>query len=149
MKRFHDRIYAISQKGLLIWEPSWETFRPVVSVVWNPINNQVEPFFGNYIHDIFDIDYGFGNTQMHEHCIEFTDENAYDIGGAEEITDIQEFWKWCGTKLKWAGDRWMATHPCSGESYRTQFIKRYNLRAKTCRNKAPRNLRSTRKISTH
>ena len=79
MKRFQDKIYALSQKGLLLWEPSWETFRPVVAVVWNPAHNQLEPYFGIYTNDIFDVDYGFGDSNMHDFCIEFTDENAYDV----------------------------------------------------------------------
>lgn len=148
MKRFQDKIYALSQKGLLLWEPSWETFRPVVAVVWNPAHNQLEPYFGIYTNDIFDVDYGFGDSKMHDFCIEFTDENAYDVGGAEEVTNVLDLWKWCGSKVQWIGDQWLTVHPC-GVLDRKQYLKRFNLRAKTCRRKAPRNLHSTRKVNTH
>lgn len=148
MKRFHDKVYAISQKGLLLWEPSWESFRPVQSVVWNPVNNQVEPYFGIFTHDIFDVHYGFGNSEMHDFCIEFTDQHAYDIGGADPIEEIDDFWRWCKTKLTWVGDRGMLVHPCAGNPERKQFVNRYNLRSKTFR-KPPRNLHGTRKMHTH
>jgi hypothetical protein len=148
MKRFHDKVYTLSQQGLLLWEPSWETFRPVQSVVWNPIHNQVEPYFGKYTHDIFDIHYGFGDSKMHDFCIQFTDDNAFDIGGAETIEDISEFWRWCKTKLQWVNDRGMNIHPCSTDPDRKKFILRYNLRAKTFR-RSLRNLNGTRKIHTH
>jgi hypothetical protein len=148
MKRFQDKVYALSQKGLLLWEPSWDTFRPVESVVWNPAHNQLEPYFGIYTHDIFDVDYGFKDTAMHEFCIDFTDTNSYDVGGAEDLEDILEFWKWSNADVKWVGDRMMAIHPCSGDPERKKFITRYNLRSKSLR-RAPRNLNSTRKIHTH
>ena len=148
MKRFQDKVYAMTQKGLLLWEPSWETFRPVESVVWNPVNNQLEPYFGIFTHDIFDVNYGFGTSEMHDFCITFTDENAYDVNNAEEINDIEEFWRWSRTKLTWVGDRGMKIHPCSGDPARKQYLVRYKLHAKTCKH-APRNLNGTRKVIKH
>lgn len=148
MIRFHDKVYAHSKKGLLVWEPSWETFRPVIAVVWNPIHNQLEPYYGVYTNDVFDVEYGFKNSEIHEYCVEFTDENAHHIGGAEEIEDIALFWRWCGTQLVWVGDRAMAVHPCAGNPERKKYLQRYQLRAKTCK-RAPRNLRGTLKVSKH
>ena len=148
MKRFQDRIYARSQKGLLLWEPSWETFRPVEAVVWNPIHTQLEPYFGIYTHDIFDMNYGYGTPELHEFCIEFTDDNAHDIDNAEDITDTDIFWRWSGTTLRWVNDRALAVHPCAGDPERKKYLARFNLKPKTCKH-PPRNLKGTRKVHTH
>lgn len=148
MKRFQDKVYAISQQGLLLWEPSWETFRPVKDIVWNPVHNQLEPYYGIYTHDIFDVNYGFGTSEMHEFCIEFTDEHAFDVGGAETIENIQDFWRWYKAKLIWVGDRSMIVHPCSKKPEVKKYVARFNLRSKTFR-RAPRNLHGTRKINKH
>jgi hypothetical protein len=147
MIRFQDRVYTHSKKGLLVWEPSWETFRPVESVVWNPIHNQIEPFFGVYTHDIFDVDYGFGTPDMHEFCIQFTDEHAHHVGGASKI-GLNDFWRWLDKPLSWIGDRSIVLHPCSSSVDRKLYLKAQNLKAGTCK-RAPRNLKGTRKISKH
>ena len=147
MKRFDGRIYANSQKGCLVWEPSWETFRPVISVVLNPLHNQYEPFYGIYIHDIFDVHYGFQTEEIHDYCVEFTDKNLYDIENADDIT-IEDFWRYAQTKLTWFQDRAIAVHPCAGPLDRKKYLARYSLRSKTFK-RAPRNLKGTRKMNTH
>lgn len=149
MKRFQDRVYALSEKGLLVWEPSWETFRPVESVVWNPTHNQIEPFFGLYTHDIFDVHYGYRTAELHDFCVDFTDKFAYDVGGADPVDDVHEFWRWCKVPCTWIQDRPMAVHPCAASTpERKRFLERYNLRSRTCR-AAPRNLRGTLRVSKH
>jgi len=147
LARFQDRVYART-KMLLVWEPSWETFRPVEKVVWNPVNNQVEEYYGAYIHDIFDVQYGFGSEAIHDMCVEFTDEALPHMKAADEIDTIQEFWRWCGTQLAWNGDRPMAAHPCCVDPSRKAFLDRYALRARTFK-RAPRSLKATRKVSIH
>ena len=146
MKTFQERVYAVSEKGLLLWEPSWDTFRPVEKVVWNPAHQQVEPYFGAYIHDVFDVHYGFRDEDTHSFCIDFTDHNLYDIKNAEPITNIHEFWRWCGSVVEWNKDQPICLHPCSDSSFdRTRFLERLGLRSKTFK-RAPRNIKGTRKV---
>jgi hypothetical protein len=146
MKTFQERTYALSEKGLLVWEPSWDTFRPVKSVVWNPAHQQIEPYYGVFIHDIFDIHYGYNTEELHNFCIEYTDENLYDIRNAEPITNIQDFWRWCGSKLEWNRDQAISLHPCSESTFdRSKFLERLGLRSKTYK-RAPRNIKGTRKV---
>lgn len=149
MKQFQGRVYANTPRGLLIWEPSWETFRPVKSVVWNPIHNQVEPFFGSYTSDIFDVHYGFGTAEFNEFCTDFTDDAVHRISEAAELTTPEDFWQWIRAEGRtWIGDRSVVLHPCSDAPNRKAYLARYGLRAKTMR-RSPRNLRGTRKVSTH
>lgn len=146
MKTFQERTYALSEKGLLVWEPSWDTFRPVKSVVWNPAHQQIEPYYGVFIHDIFDVHYGYNTEELHNFCIEYTDENLYDIRNAEPITNIQDFWRWCGSKLEWNRDQAISLHPCSESTFdRSKFLERLGLRSKTYK-RAPRNIKGTRKV---
>lgn len=146
--RFDDRVYARTEQGLLVWEPSWETFRPVVSIVWNPTHSRVEPYYGDLVQDVFDAHYGYGTDAVKEACIAFTDENAFDIEAATELKTPTELWTWAKTiPLSWAADRPVAVLP-SAPFDRKQYLARYAMRAKTCR-RAPRNLRGTRKVVTH
>jgi hypothetical protein len=146
MKTFQERTYALSEKGLLVWEPSWDTFRPVKSVVWNPAHQQIEPYYGVFIHDIFDIHYGYNTEELHNFCVDYTDQNLYDIRNAEPITNIQDFWRWCGSKLEWNRDQAVSLHPCSERNFdRTKFLERLGLRSKTYK-RAPRNIKGTRKV---
>jgi len=147
MISFQDRVYTHSKKGLLVWEPSWQTFRPLESVVWNPVHSQIEPFFGVYIQDIFDVEYGFRTSELHDYCVEFTDENVHDLDGASPI-NIEEFWRWLDKPLLWIGDRSIVLHPCASSVDRKKYLSTHNLRSRTCK-RAPRNLKGTRKISKH
>lgn len=144
MKKFEGRVYSMTPRGLLLWEPSWETFRPVASVVWNPAHNQIEPYFSSFTGDLFDVEYGFGSKDLHDFCIEYTDTAVQHIDEAEEIS-AEEFWRWSKQPLVWIGDRAISLHPCCENPQRKRYLSRYNLRAKTCR-KNPRNLRGTRKV---
>ena len=146
MIRFGDRVYTHSAKGLLMWEPSWETFRPLDSVVWNPLTSEIEPFFGLYIHDVFDRSYGYGSPEMHDFCIKFTDDHVHLVEDAP-TKHIHELWRWLDRPLVWTGDRAIALHPCSTLD-RKQFLSRFNLRQRTFK-RSPRNLRGTRKVTTH
>jgi hypothetical protein len=148
MIAFQDRVYMHSKKGILLWEPSWETFRPVESIVWNPKHQQIEPYFGTYTYDLFDKEYGFKTSEIHDYCVEFTDENARHIGSAERIRDVEAFWRWVDKPLEWIGDRSLVLHPCAKNHSRKKYLEIFNLRARTCK-RAPRNLKGTRKVSKH
>lgn len=149
MKKFEGRVYANTPRGLLIWEPSWETFRPVQSVVWNPAHNQVEPFYGSYTSDIFDVNYGFGTEEFRDFCIDFTDDAVHRLDEAAELATPADFWEWIRADGRiWIGDRFVVPHPCTGSISRKAYLTRYSLRGKTMR-RSPRNLRGTRKVSTH
>jgi hypothetical protein len=145
MRTFQERIYALSEKGLLLWEPSWDTFRPVEKVVWNPAHSQIEPYFGVYVADVFDKHYGFMTEELHTFCIEFTDKNLSEIGVAEPIKNIQNFWRWCGESVSWDKDQPISLHPCASVYDRKVFIERLGLRGRTFR-KPPRNIKGTRKV---
>lgn len=147
MKRFHDRVYALSEQGLLIWEPSWEIFRPVKSLVWNPAHSQLEPYYGEYVRDLFDVHYGFSSRDLYDFCVEYTDAHVGEVEPAEECLTVDAFWRWANLPLTWIQDRPLAVHPCHAHAPdRKAYLARYSLRPRTLRH-PPRNLRRTLKVS--
>jgi len=107
--KFQDRIYAKDQRRLLVWDSAWDSFRPCEQIVWNPATRQVEPFFGQYCSELFDIAYGFRGTKTQ--CIEFTDKVIDTLGDAREVSD-SEFWRWTEQNTEWFFDRPVVIHPC-------------------------------------
>jgi hypothetical protein len=142
--KFQDRTYLRTEKGLFIWESTWDTFRPVESVVWNPTTSSVEPYFGQYISDIFDTHYGYRTDEMHTYCVSLTDAYVGYLDDAPAL-DVQRFWAWSGVPLAWSGDRQFASHPCHPNPDRKAFLQRYALAAKTYK-RSPRSNVRTRKV---
>ncbi len=140
MLKFQDRVYGKCPQGILVWEPSWDTFRPTEKVVWNPTTKQIEPFFGQYCAELFDIHYGYGD--MRDMCVQFTDEHIADIDTAPECLDPTQFWVWTGQPLEWFYDRPIVKHPCTQALARAEYLNILNLRARTAR-RIPRQIRGT------
>lgn len=138
--KFQDRIYAKSQIGILIWDYTFQNFRPCESVVWNPVKKEIEPFYGLYTSEIFNKDYGFGDHR--DFCMKFTDAHLSEIDGALEITNPDMFWKWTGQPLTWVGDRGVVLHPCHQTIHKEEYYTFLNLRRKTYK-KLPRQIRGT------
>lgn len=144
--KFQDRIYAKDQRRLLVWDSAWDSFRPCEQIVWNPATRQVEPFFGQYCSELFDIAYGFAGTKTQ--CIEFTDKVIDTLGDAREVSD-SEFWRWTEQNTEWFFDRPIVIHPCvKGKPSRSQYLTIMNLRARTAR-RIPRQIRGTFKQRKH
>jgi hypothetical protein len=138
--KFADRVYAKSNIGILVWDSAFQNFRPCEQVVWNPIQKEIQPFYGLYTSEIFDKDYGYGDNR--DLCIEFTDKYLSELEEASEITDPDEFWRWTGQPLTWTGDRGITLHPCHGKVDKEDYLHVLNLRRKTYK-KLPRQIRGT------
>ena len=144
--KFQDRIYAKDQRRLFVWESAWDSFRPCEQIVWNPVTRQVEPFFGQYCSELFDVAYGFSGTKTQ--CIELTDRVIDTLGEARELSDT-EFWAWTEQITEWFFDRPIVIHPCvKGKPSRAQYLAIMNLRARTAR-RIPRQIRGTFKHRKH
>jgi hypothetical protein len=135
MKRFRDRVYVRDSKGLYVYDSGWETFRPVITVAWNPRTQSCEHCFGTLCSDPLDPHYGFGSPEMVDHCTNLTDEWIDKLESAEEESSLEAFWKWSHTPLTWMFDRPMALPPCVDASWDSR--KSYPAKQKTLR-KAPR-----------
>jgi len=136
--RFQGELYGKSGNRLLVWDTTWQSFRPVESIVWNPSTHRVEPFYGEYCMEIFDTNYGYGDIR--DLCEEFTD--SADIESAVEYSSAEAFWRWTNQPLSWMNDRIVVLHPCHTASSRKEYLRVMNVRARTMK-RVPRQMRGT------
>lgn len=134
LKTFQDRIYATHEKQLFVFEPSWDTFRPVEHVAWDGKNYVI--LDQKFKQDLFDANYGYGSLEMKAVCRKISQDA--DLESAKQIIDPVEFWKWCGEKeLKWWNDRpCLFASPCVQKDIEgwKSYLHYLNVRAKTLRN---------------
>jgi hypothetical protein len=139
--KFQDRIYGKKDSTLLVWDSTWDTFRPVEKIVWNPVRKQVEPFYGQLCTELFDMNYGFG--ELKDMAVEFTDIYVSKLEEATEMMDPTQFWTWTGQETEWFYDRPIVLHPCTkGKPSRAEFLRILNLRARTAK-RLPRQTKGT------
>lgn len=136
MKRFQDRIYVRTPEGLFHYDSGWESFRPVKSVVWNPVTHRAEPEYGSVVSDPLDTFYGYGSLETKLFCTELTDRYIETLDAAEDEPSLESFWKWSKAPVVWAFDRPMTFPSCVDASWETwkSFVK---IRHRTLR-RAPR-----------
>lgn len=141
--RFQSEVYAkLAGDRLLMWDTAWQSFRPIESVVWNPVTQRVEPVYGEYCMEIFDTEYGYGD--LRNECDDLTD--SVDLDSAVEIHNADEFWRWTNQPLTWMKDRAVVLHPCHTASSRKEYLRVMNARARTMK-RVPRQMRGTIKRS--
>jgi len=139
---FNGTVYGKYQGKLYIFEPTWDSFRPIEKVGWSGSGIAVED--GVYKKDLFSPYYGYGSLVQKAECRKLI--QTTELDSAREIKDLLEFWKWTGQDAKWWRDR-----PCvflnQCISRDIQDWKRYlqytNSKAKTIRH--PPRGRLTRK----
>lgn len=141
---FHSQIYGKYNNQLFLFEPTWDSFRPIEKVGWN--GEQYVPVDTQYKQDLFDSNYGYGSLEMRALCKQLLRET--ELSTAKLLTDPLLFWKWCGqTEAKWWYDRaCVFASPCVSKE--TSDWKKYlyylNVKSKTLR-RAIRT-RSTRRL---
>lgn len=133
LKTFQDRIYGRYENQLFIFEPSWDSFRPIEHVAWN--GKKYIILDQKFKQDVFDPNYGYGSLDMKAKCRKLSQDTELD--DAKEIKDPVEFWKWAGEKeLKWWNDRpILFASPCVSREINEwkTYLKYENVRAKTLR----------------
>lgn len=104
---FHDKIYGKYQSKLYLFEPTWDSFRPILGVGWNgskfiPIDDK-KSLFSNH--------YGYESTEQKELCRKLIQET--ELSDAKEVSDPVQVWRWYGeTNVKWWRDRPCVFLPC-------------------------------------
>jgi hypothetical protein len=102
LRTFYNRIYGKYEKQLYVFEPMWDSFRPIERVGWN--GKQFSIVDAKYKQDIFSRTYGFENLEQKILCKKLLDET--ELEHSVEILDPVSFWKWCGeTEAKLFKDR--------------------------------------------
>ena len=102
LRTFYNRIYGKYDKQLYVFEPLWDSFRPIERVGWN--GKQFSIVDSKYKQDIFSRTYGFEGLEQKNLCKRLLDET--ELEHSVEIIDPVSFWKWCGeTEAKLFKDR--------------------------------------------
>lgn len=114
-----------------VWEPAWEQFRPIQSVVWDGMSYRVQDDI--YCSDPMSPLYGYGSEQLREVCALLQDKAQ---GTPRVVTTLP-----IGTE--WFRDRFVAMSPCASRD--TASWKRLvQGHGRTCR-KSPRGKTLTRR----
>lgn len=131
---FHTSIYGKKDGQLFVFEPTWDSFRPIERVGWDGIKYSIVD--SKYKTDLFDQNYGYGSLQMKALCRQLS--QTSELEEAKEITDPVTFWKWCGeTEAKWFYDRaCVFSNPCISRDANgwRKYLHYLNVRAKTLKN---------------
>lgn len=130
-----DRIFLNYKQNWFLWEPSWESFRPIQSYAWN--GKEYEIGDREYCTDPMDSFYGFGSSKMKQVCDALTATYASQISGAHPVTTPT-----IGPS-EWMFDRMVVLTPCAPRD-RDSWKKMTHGRCRTLR-RAPRN-KLTRRI---
>jgi hypothetical protein len=141
---FHERIYGKFQNQLFVFEPTWDSFRPIVCVGWDGKQFSIQDV--KYKQNLFSPHYGYESDDQKKLCKKLTEET--ELGNAKFIVDPLYFWKWCSEKnVKWWKDRpcvfydqCVSTDNLSWKSY----LKYLEVRPKTLKN--THHLRLTRRL---
>jgi hypothetical protein len=134
LKTFQDRIYGKYENQLFVFEPTWDSFRPIEHVGWDGKNYVI--LDQKFKQDLFDPNYGYGSLEMKAKCRKLSQDTELD--DAKQIIDSVEFWKWSGEKeLKWWNDRAVLfANPCVQRDMQgwKSYLHYLNVRSKTLRN---------------
>jgi hypothetical protein len=129
---FRDKVFLEYKQYWFVWEPAWESFRPIRGVAWDGKAFQVEDsvFCADPTSEL----YGYGSSQMNQLC--------------ELLKD-----KFNGTPVKvstlpigneWFRDRFVTLSPCAPRDIHA-WKRMVQNKPRTCR-KAPRGKKLTRRI---
>ena len=129
---FYTRIYGKYSGQLFVFEPTWDSFRPVTKVGWDGKKFSTdEPFKTN----LFSPHYGFESPEQKTLCRQLAETTELD---AREIKEPVEFWKWAGlTDASWFRDRpCVFLTECTPKNWH-DYVKYLGSRGKTLRRRIP------------
>jgi len=128
---FHERLYGKYENKLYVFEPTWDSFRPIEGIAWNgKMFVPIEPYKNNLFSDT----YGYGSLEEKELCKKLLEQT--ELSEFRDVSDPIFMWRWYGEKnIKWWKDRPCVFLPCVSretESWKS-YLKYLNTRAKTLR----------------
>lgn len=130
LRTFHSRIYGKYENQLYVFEPTWDSFRPIEKVGWD--GKQFAIVDTKYKEDLFNTIYGFESLEQKNLCRRLLDET--ELEHSVEVTDPITFWKWCGeTEAKLFIDRpCVFANSCVEKDWR-RYLQYLNVRPRTLR----------------
>jgi hypothetical protein len=130
--QFHTRIYGKLHQSLYVFEPTWDSFRPIKKVGWDGSRFSPDtPYHSNP----FSPFYGFESPEEKTLCRALTE--VTELSGREIIEPV-EFWRWAGmTDASWFRDRpCVFLTACSPRNWH-DYLKYLGKKARTLRRRIP------------
>lgn len=129
---FQDKVYLEYKQWWFVWEPAWESFRPIEGVVWDGTSFRIqdESFCTDPTSDV----YGYGSDKMRQLCGLLQDKYTTN---AVKVSTLP-----FGTE--WFRDRFVAFTPCAPRDV-SSWKRMVRNKPRTCR-KSPRGKKLTRRI---
>lgn len=130
--QFRTRIYGKHNQTLYVFEPTWDSFRPITKVGWDGKKFSTDQRFKTNLFSPF---YGFESPEQKVLCRQFAETTELN---AREIQDPVEFWKWAGiTDASWFRDRpCVFLTECSPKNWH-EYVKYIGSRGRTLRRRIP------------
>jgi hypothetical protein len=128
---FHDKTFLEYKQWWFVWEPAWETFRPIQGVAWDGHTFQIQDDM--FCSDPTDPLYGYGSSQMRELCGLLSER----MGEPVKVSTLP-------IGKEWFRDRFVDFTPCASRDIQSWKRMVHN-KPRTCR-KAPRGKKLTRRI---
>jgi len=130
---FRGITYGKYQSQIYVFEPTWDSFRPITRVGWDGTKIAIDD--SQYKTNLFSPFYGYSSLGQKAECRRFI--QTTELENARIIQDPLEFWKWCGeSEAKWWLDRpCVFLNPCVSRDHQDwkRYLKYLNTRAKTLR----------------
>ena len=134
--RFRGRIFGRDGHQWYVWEPRWDSMRPIDGYAWDGTRYILQDT--RYLGDLFEENFGFGEHV--QKCAELTGKWADQLDSVPESKDAV-----IGNAPVWWKDAWVAL--ANMEVSPTTWARRHRYlqtRPRTCR-KPPRGKRSTKR----
>jgi hypothetical protein len=125
--QFHGKTYGKENSHLYVFEPTWDSFRPISNIGWDGKKFAVDHLFKE---NLFSPYYGFESQEQKDKCRKLAD--VTELAG-REITDPIEMWKWAGINASWFRDRpCVFLNECASRNWQ-DYLKYLGSRPKTLR----------------
>ncbi len=122
---FQDKTFLEYKKHWFLWEPAWESFRPIRSVAWTGTRFQIEE--RDYCDDPSSELYGYASLEMKKLCESLTETYGSKLETARPISTPEI------GPMTWFFDRRVSMSPCA-ETDKTSWKRMCTgRRRRTCR----------------
>jgi hypothetical protein len=121
---FQDKTFLGYKQTWFVWEPAWESFRPIRSVSWTGTRFQIDE--RGYCDDPVSELYGYASPQMKQVCETLTETYGPKVGTATPISTPEI------GPMTWFFDRRVSLSPCADRD-KESWKRMCRGRKRTCR----------------
>ena len=102
LRSFHGNVFGKLDSKIYLFEPTWDSFRPITKVAWN--GSEFDILDSKFKKSLLSSFYGFESEDQKLLCRKLAEET--ELGDATEIKNPIDFWRWVGeTDVSWWRDR--------------------------------------------